>query len=128
VQGFLTPAGSRFTAAQTPVRILDTRDGVAARGRLNASGTLPVPVPGLPAGTTAVAITITAVAPSADTYVRATATDDASSRTSNVNVAQDGTRANLAIVPVAADGRITLTTHTGDVHLVVDVSGWFVPG
>ena len=114
--------------AQTPVRVLDTRDGVAARGRLSATGALSIPVPGLPAGTTAVAVTITAVAPSADTYVRATATDDAASQTSNVNVAQDGTRANLAIVPVAADGRITLTTHTGDVHLVVDVSGWFVPG
>ena len=126
VQGFVTPTGSVFTAATTPVRVLDTRDGVGARGRLKAGGVIFVDMPGLPAGTTAVAVTITAVSPSDNTFIRATATDDKLSQTSNVNVGRDATRANLAIVPVGTDGRIALTTNSGDVHVVVDVSGWFV--
>ena len=128
VQGFVvTGTGSAYTAAQTPVRVLDTREGIAARGRLDASGLISVPVPGLPVGATAVAVTVTAVDPSADTYIRAVGAGDTGSQSSNVNLRKGETRANLAIVPVGPGGRITITTHAGDVQLIADVSGWFGP-
>ena len=52
---------------------------------------------------------------------------DTGSQSSNVNLRKGETRANLAIVPVGPGGRITITTHAGDVQLIADVSGWFGP-
>ena len=128
VQGFIVTSGSLFIAAQTPVRVLDTRNGIAFRGRVDAAGLISVLVPGLPADASAVAMTITAVQPSAETFIRAVGSIDGGSQTSNLNLRKGDTRANLAIVPVGIDHRITLTTHVGDVDLIADVSGWFAPG
>jgi hypothetical protein len=124
VQGFVMSTGSRFVAAQTPVRVLDTRSGVGLRGRVAAGELVHVVVPGLPSEATAVAVTITGIDASAETFIEAgSPTGD----TSNVNLRAADTRANLAIVALV-DGAFSLTNHAGTVDMVVDVSGWFVPG
>lgn len=123
VQGFLMPtSGSRFVVARTPVRVLDTRDGVGVRGIVGGGEFVRVRIAGLPADATAVAVTITGVDASAGTFLRASGGDG----TSNVNLDRGTTRANLAIVPVV-DGTITITNHSGSVHVVADVTGWFAP-
>jgi hypothetical protein len=46
--------------------------------------------------------------------------------TSNLNLPPDEARANLAIAPVGADGRVLVYNQAGAADLIVDVSGWFV--
>ena len=46
--------------------------------------------------------------------------------TSNVNVKVGQIRANLAIVPISADGSIWVYNHAGNAHVVVDVMGYFI--
>ena len=47
---------------------------------------------------------------------------------SSSNVAAGRIKANMAVVPVGADGKIQLFNHAGDLHLVVDVLGYFEQG
>ena len=47
---------------------------------------------------------------------------------SSSNVAAGGIKANMAVVPVGSDGQIQLFNHAGDLHLVVDVLGYFERG
>lgn len=46
--------------------------------------------------------------------------------TSNVNVKVGQIRANLAIVPISADGGIYVYNHAGNAHVVLDVMGYFI--
>jgi hypothetical protein len=46
--------------------------------------------------------------------------------TSNVNVKVGQIRANLAIVPISADGGIYVYNHAGNAHVIVDVMGYFI--
>ncbi len=47
--------------------------------------------------------------------------------TSNLNLTAGQVKANLALVPIGADGRIRLFNANGAVHLVVDVIGYLQP-
>jgi hypothetical protein len=47
-------------------------------------------------------------------------------KTSNVNVRPGQIRANLAIVPISADGGIYVYNRAGNAHVVIDVMGYFV--
>ncbi len=44
------------------------------------------------------------------------------------NVQAGGVKANMAVVPVGDDGKIQLFNYAGDLHLVVDVLGYFEQG
>jgi hypothetical protein len=48
--------------------------------------------------------------------------------TSNLNLDPSQLRANLAIVPVPADGDLTLFNSAGSTHLIVDVVGYLLAG
>ena len=48
--------------------------------------------------------------------------------TSNLNLALGQRRANLAIVPVGADGQIQLFNEQGEVRTIVDITGYLVKG
>jgi hypothetical protein len=54
--------------------------------------------------------------------------DDEDPETSTVNLQPGLARANLAILPVGADGSITLFNFAGEVRLVVDIMGYLVDG
>ena len=48
------------------------------------------------------------------------------SLTSNVNLRNNQVRSNLAVVPLGADGSITVYNGAGNTHVVLDVMGYFV--
>lgn len=126
-------AAGRFVGV-TPARLLDTR---AAAGGANPysrtddgnESTVRFPVAGragVPADATTVSLTVTAIGPGSDAggYVTAYAGGTAKPATSTVNHAGSGdTRANLALVPVGADGSVELYLYQV-ANVVVDVGGW----
>ena len=126
VTGFIVDGTSRFIAALRPTRVVDTRDGLGLRGKVGQE-TIEVVVPGLPRDVTAVAVTVTAVDASSNTNLRVDRITANPTDVSNLNVDKGKTRANLAVVPVSADGKILIANKNGSLDLVVDVSGWFVP-
>ncbi|HEY3410307.1 MAG TPA: hypothetical protein VGK53_19230, partial [Propionicimonas sp.] len=112
----------------TPERVLDTREGV---GALAAGESLEIPVTDLasdvPAGAVAVAVNVTATAGTAPTsYLSAYAAGDPDGpQTSVLNAYRGADVANLAIVPLSADGAIEVYNNAGEQHVVLDVQGWF---
>jgi len=115
--------------ALAPTRLLDTRSGLGAPvGRVAAGTTVTVPVlgrGGVPTvGVSAVSVTLTPVAPPTTVAVTAYPTGVARPGPPNVIVPAGRARANWAVVPVGADGSITVHASAAT-HLVVDVQGYF---
>ena len=125
--GWYAPStGSTFRAVD-PVRLLDTRRSAAVGpgGQLDlrVAGTGPVP-----AGATAVALTVTAVGATAETDVRVYpgGTDAAVvPGVSNVNAPSAAPVPNLVVVRVGADGTVRLRNAGGRVHLLADLAGYY---
>ena len=114
--------------AMTPVRVVDSRSGVGAtKGRVPSGGTVRIPVLGrgdVPAaGVKAVSVTVTPIAPLGTTDVTAYATGTARTSLPTLTVTSGRTRVNAAIVPVGADGSITVHSSVAS-YLVVDVQGY----
>ncbi len=132
IAGYYTPsatsADGRLQTA-VPQRILDTREGLGAPPAKPAAGAQidmqvlgrgPVPA----AGVSAVVLNITADQASADGFVTVWPTGRERPVVSNLNVVAGETRANLVVVPVGADGMVSLFT-LGGADLIADVAGWF---
>ncbi len=110
----------------TPFRLTDTRRG-AAIGPWSVLTVGVLGVGGIPAsGVTAVIANVTATQASAPGFVAAYPQAwGVVGATSNLNVEQRGeTMANLAVVPVGANGKIAVLTQ-GGTHLVVDIFGYY---
>jgi hypothetical protein len=114
-----------------PERILDTRDPVFGRSFLPAGSQITVPVTGragAPPDAGAVSavlvnVTVTQASPGHVTLWGSGPLPP----TSTINVDRaNGTVANLALVPVGADGKIRVATVIG-MHLVLDVYGYLTP-
>ena len=115
----------------TPARLLDTRSNyvypegcqLAREGRLDIGVT---GVGGVPAsGVAAVAVNLTGVAPSGTTWVAAYPAGAPFGGTSSVNVPHGRDAAALVVVPVGANGRISLRNGPFATDLVVDVVGYY---
>ena len=128
VTGYYAPSGAtsagRFTAVP-PSRLLDTRSGAmpaaGASLELDVTG-----VGGVPAGgVSAVALNVTATRAARGGFVQVVPTGGSTAlgSSSNLNVVTGQTVANLVVVPVGRDGRVTLHT-SGGTHLLADVAGW----
>ena len=125
VQGWFNPRAG--LTAITPVRIVDTRDpGQSALGtgqirRLQATGA------GVPAAAKAVVANVTAVTPSANTYlsVGPGLPVGAAQSTSLLNPNQGQILANATVVGLDATGGFDVFNFTGQTDFVVDVLGWF---
>jgi len=120
----------------TPSRILDTRpigttaDGLfAAGGALANQQNLELSVlgrGGIPlSGVKAVVLNVTATEATAPTYVSVWPTGSNRPVTSNLNVLADQTIANLVIVKVGDNGRVSFYNNSGATQLIVDVQGYF---
>jgi hypothetical protein len=134
-------AGSPFAqggfGAVTPVRRLDTRNGIgapkAAVGGLK-SVAFTVTGSGVPSQVSAVVLNVTAVSPTATGFVTAygdngTAAGPAPPSASNLNILGGQTVANLVVAPVGADGKVRLYNGSpGTVQLIADVSGYYTFG
>ncbi|AXJ09537.1 sialate O-acetylesterase [Arthrobacter sp. PM3] len=112
-----------------PKRFLDTR---IRPGRVAAGGSVTFRVAGargLPADISAVALNLTVTSAKSFGFITAYAAGTDKPGTSNLNYVAGQTVSNLAVVPVGADGRVTLSnTSSGTVHLIADVSAYFQSG
>ncbi|GAC1442405.1 MAG: hypothetical protein NVSMB55_13040 [Mycobacteriales bacterium] len=119
-------AGEAYRAV-TPARILDTR---TAQNPVRAGADRSLPVlgrGGIPSSdVSSVAVLVTALGTRADADLQVYPTGRApSQRTSTLNLTRNATVSNLAIVPVGADGSISLSASQNSIQVVVDVVGWF---
>jgi hypothetical protein len=128
-----SPADAKVTTT-TPARILDTRNNTGGRnGRaLAARETMRLAVlgtNGIPAsGVSAVAVNLTAVAPTANSYIVAYSTDTPRPGVATISFPAGLAVSNFAVIPVGADGAINIYNSAGSVHVVMDVQGWIASG
>ena len=109
-------------------RVLDTRSGLGAPARrVDPSRPLTIALPGLPAGTRAVNLNLTATRAQGAGHLTAYAGGASRPSTSNVNFVAGQTVANLATVPVGSGGTVTIHA-TAPTDVVADVAGAFVAG
>ncbi len=135
-----TPAGGAYQPL-TPTRITDTRpvSGQPNAGMtLPSNGTLDVQVPAnlVPAGATAVALSITAVDATSPGFLNVYPTGTTANTTSVVNfvpggegcTTQDCVVPNLVIAQISPSGKLTIHNGPaigGSVDVVVDLQGYF---
>jgi len=126
--GQTTVIGATFSAV-SPARVWDSRFGPGPTGRIGAGATRSVVVTGVggvPAsGVTAVVLNVTAVNPSAGTFVTVWPTGETRPLASNLNVPPGDTRPNLVIVKVGASGTVSFYNDAGALDLIADVAGWY---
>jgi uncharacterized protein YkwD len=124
VNGYVAPSATSRFVPLDPRRLVDSRSTAA----LVPGSMMRIVVAGAgspaPAGSTAVALNLTAVDSTGDGWIRAFPCDAAEPEVSNVNVRPGGVRANSVIVPAASDGSVCLTASV-TTHVIVDVTGWF---
>jgi len=115
--------------AMDPTRFLETR---VWPGRVDAGESITFRVAGVrgvPAGVSAVVVNLTVTSPTSSGVITAYAAGTRKPGTSNLNFVAGQTVSDLAMVPLGADGRLTLTnTSSGSAHLMVDVSAYFHEG
>jgi len=121
-------AGDRYRAL-SPARVWDSRSGPGPFGSIGPGGRRNITIAGVggvPAtGVDAVVLNVTAVAPTAGTFVTAWPTGEAKPLASNLNIGPGDTRANLVVVKVGAGGQVSFYNNLGSVNLVADVAGYF---
>ena len=76
-------------------------------------------------GATALLLNVTVVSPTAAGFVTAWSGETTLPLASTLNFVPGQTVANLAVVPLDAQGRCRLYNSAGSTHLVADVVGWF---
>jgi hypothetical protein len=130
------PTGPSFTGL-TPKRLVDTRvpsggtvDGAFSGGGQLAGGTaFNVPVSGrggVPAtGAGSVALNVTVARPTQASFLTVWQSGRARPNASNLNYTPDQTVPNMVVVPIGADGRISIVNESGSTDVLVDVLGWF---
>ncbi len=127
VVGYLssTAPGRHFCMA--PHRVLDTRlDTVDPMGPTSTVNLKVTGVGGVPStGVSAVALTIAASSPTANTFITAWPGGIARPTAANLNPRAGVSVSNLAIVRVGTDGTVNLYNQNGSLDLVVDITGWF---
>ena len=126
--GYYTPEGGSGYTARSPKRVLDTRSGLgAARAKIPAGGSVVLEIPNLPADTKAVAMNVTAAAPTATSYLTVYPTGATRPNASNLNFVAGQTVPNMVVVAVGAGGRVTLFNAAGSVDVLADLAGYFTP-
>ena len=111
--------------AVTPHRLLDTRSGGSPLG---AGGVTTLTVTGgLPAGTTAVTLSVTVDRETGPSYLTVWPAGTPRPIASNLNWPGTGAVPNLVQVKVGAGGRVSFYNNLASTDLVVDLVGYFAP-
>jgi len=121
--------GSRLTSLP-PSRILDTRNGLGASGKLGPAGVLAVQVAGIGGvgtGATAVVLNATATEPTAASYLTVYPSSTALPVASNLNFLPGQTVPNMVNVKLGLDGKVKVFNAAGSTHVILDVVGWYGP-
>jgi hypothetical protein len=125
----VTTHGSRLRPL-TPARVLDTRNGTGGvQGPLGNNGQFDLElrgVGGVPddGSVTAVILNLTGTEAARTTYVQTTPSGTAGT-TSSLNLLPGQNKANLAMVPLSADGRAHFFNLFGPMQLIADVVGYY---
>jgi hypothetical protein len=134
------PAGSASTqvvdpfgefTGVTPARILDTRsgNGQPAPGPVGPGSSIDVQVTGrggVPAtGVQAVVLNVTAVTPSASSFLTVWPTGLTRPEVSNLNVVPGQTVPNAVTVGLGDGGRVSVFNSSGATHVIFDVVGFY---
>ncbi|MFD3804841.1 hypothetical protein ACFWTC_14685 [Streptomyces sp. NPDC058619] len=132
VTGYFTPKASSGYTSMTPVRFVDTREGLGtSRGQLGGQKSFSTQISGLrgvPAGVKAVALNVTVTAPQQYGHLTVYPGGQAAPDTSSLNFSAGQTIANSVIVPVGSDGRISVRNGAwGGADVIVDVVGYYSP-
>lgn len=123
------PTG-RYTPV-TPARILDTRNGTGGiTGAVPSGGTIDVQIAGrggIPSTDLAgVAMTVTVTQPTALGYLTVYPSGTGRPAPSNLNFSAGETTANLVVVKVGSNGKVSIFNSVGGTtHVIVDVAGWY---
>lgn len=125
VVGWYGSGGGDAFVAQSPVRILDTRDSAAPIRQGESRTVRATGGAGVPTWATAVALNVTATGATAPTYLTVWPTGIARPLASSLNLGLGETVPNLVVVPVGTLGGVSIYNNTGSTHVVVDVVGWF---
>jgi hypothetical protein len=140
VSGYYSAAngsGGGFSAEAAPVRICDTRPGNPSGlsggadqcdgETLGPAGTDTIQLTGLagiPSSAKAVVVNLTAVIPSADTFLTVFP-GPTRPFVSDLNPAAGEVKVNLTVARLSSAGKISIYNNTGSVDVVVDVLGWY---
>jgi len=130
VNGYL-PTDSSYTPV-VPERLLETRPAGQAGytgGKPGADSTIELTVIGVgttqvPAGTSAVVLNVTGVAPDTDGYVTVWPCGSPRPTASNLNLATGGIVPNLVMTKVGTGGKVCIYTQA-PAHLVADINGFW---
>jgi len=140
VNGWFAASGAtaQFTALAKPGRVCDTRFGngsdagcaraAVGAGRslnINVTGIDGVPILGSAHSPVAVVINVTAITPSASTFVTVYPGLLGRPGASDLNVLPSTVATNLVVVGVGSDGTINLFNDLGNINLIVDVLGYY---
>ena len=124
----LTSGSSAFTPV-TPTRLLDTRNGLGASGRVGAGRQVVVQVADgvtVPADAAAAVLSIAAVNAAAPGFVTTYPCSDRVPDSSTLNFVTGQTVANTTIAALSAAGQLCVWT-SARTDLLVDVTGWLSP-
>ena len=117
----------------SPCRLLDTRQPSGATGGPALPQTMPRVIVatglcGVPANARALALNVTVFSPPGSGNVRLFPGDQDGTATSTIHFSMGMTRANNAVVPLAASGSgaLSLLSSTANVHVILDVTGYFL--
>ncbi|MGW2872670.1 PKD domain-containing protein [Kitasatospora sp. NPDC001225] len=131
VTGYFTKAAANGYTSVKPARIADTREGRGTvKGQVAGQSTFDLQVAGqggLPAqGVAAVALNVTVTNPQGSGHLTVSPGGGQPSATSNLNFEPGQTVANAVIVPVGADGKVTVRNGSwSGTDVIVDVTGYY---
>ncbi|MEH1124682.1 hypothetical protein [Micromonospora sp. CPCC 206061] len=128
VDGFVGAAGTYYRFG--PLRVMDTREGRGVRkGVLGRQGTVSLRLAGpdalLREGVAAVVLNVTVTGATNDSYLTVYPAGGQRPTASSLNYAKGWTGANLVTVPISADGVVTFYNHSGSVHVIADLVGYY---
>lgn len=129
VVGCFTNTGQQLSPV-APTRLLDTRIGTGAPQRRVGAGqeiTLQVTgLAGVPAGARAVALNVSAVQPTQQTFLTVYPSGESRPEASSLNPDPGAVSANLVIAKVGGDGSVKIFNNRGDVDLLADLTAYFL--
>lgn len=125
-------AGARFTPVE-PWRVMDTRQGLGARGPVVPGSPIVLHLGGveIPSEATAVVLNVTAANPAGNGNIRVYPTPvgpNTPPLVSSLNVVSGVDQPNLVTVPLGNDGAVSLATDGTVSHLIADVAGYYSEG
>lgn len=128
VVGYFGSASSAGYTTLSPTRILDTRQGAGPLGAGEVRQLRVAGQGGVPAGATAVVLNLTAVNPTATSYLTAFPDGAAQPFASSLNMLAGQTVPNLVTVGIGTGGIVDIYNNRGSTDVLADVVGYYAPG